>query len=268
MSRWEIVTTTSGAPAMRDTLVGEVMHPTVGPLVESQQLYVAQSGLAQILDGLEGAGDPYVVFDVGLGAGANAAALLRAANSSRGRRLHVVSFERDLDALRLALTRPIDFGLDAALTAAARRLLEDGHVESERFTWELIAGELPGTLALAVTPADLVIWDPFSPAANPSLWSVAAFTELRAHVADRARLFTYSSSTGVRAALLLAGFAVGVGAPIGRKRETTAAAVAAHDLAHPLDARWLERLGRTSVPLPEGAAATIARCPQFQSTNR
>ncbi len=101
--------------------------------------------------------------------------------------------------------------------------------------------------------ADIIYWDPFSPRANPGLWTVAAFSEARRVAGPRCTLYTYSASTATRLALLLAGWAVGVGDAIGDKRQTTAAAIAVGDLARPLDRSWLARLSRPDVPLPPDA---------------
>ena len=54
--------TTSGAPAVFDREVGEVMHPGLGATAEAEQLYVGQARLAARL--AEG-GAPLVLFDVG-----------------------------------------------------------------------------------------------------------------------------------------------------------------------------------------------------------
>ena len=128
-------------------------------------------------------------------------------------------------------------------------------------------GDLVDALAHETSRADVVFWDPFSPRANPALWTVAAFTALRRAAADRCVVFTYSASTATRLALLLAGFAVGIGDAIGDKAETTAAAVRADDLVRPLDRAWLSRLHRADVPLPPDAPAdAVARAvaaPQF-----
>ena len=262
----EVITTRGGARAIRDLAAGEIMHPGVGPRAEAEALYVRQSRLSERL---AEAGPPLVLYDVGLGAGSNALAARRVAESApHARRLEVVSFERDLGALRLALSHPADFDLEGEAGIAARTLLAHGHVETPRSAWRLVPGELPASLDAAGARADLVFWDPFSPAANPALWSVAAFWRLFAHCAPGCALFTYSASTRTRAALLLAGFAVGTGDAIGDKRETTAAALRLEDLARPLDARWLARWSRSSAALPADAPADaedrIRALPQLQ----
>jgi queuine tRNA-ribosyltransferase len=266
----EVVVTRGGAVAMRSVEAGEVMHPGVGPLVEAERLYVRQSRLAERLRAGEAA--ELVLFDVGLGAGSNAsraraAALAAPAGSAR---LRLVSFERDLGALALALEHGADFGLDGEAAAAARALLRDGVHQSARVAWELRRGDVLAALAVEPARADIIFWDPFSPRANPSLWTIAAFAAARAVAGPRCTLWTYSASTATRVALLLAGWAVGVGDAIGDKRQTTAAAVRASDLVRPLERPWLERLARAEAPLPPDAPvdarALVAAQPQFRSS--
>ena len=266
----EIVQTRGGALAMRSLADGEVMHPGVGPLVEAEQLYVRQSRLRErLLAGEGGEVDRLVLFDVGLGAGSNA---LAARSASEGlpeaaARLELVSFERDLGALELALATGEAFGWRGEPADAARALLAYDAHETARTHWRLVRGDLLEALARQTVAADIIYWDPFSPRANPALWTVAAFTEARRAAGPRCALYTYSASTATRLALLLAGWAVGVGDAIGDKAQTTAAAVAASDLERPLDRRWLARLARPDVPLPSDAPPdVIARAqlaPQF-----
>ena len=265
MSDCEVVTTTGGARAMLDRRVGEVMHPVVGPAVEATRLYVEPARLAARL--LRG---DVVVLDVGLGAGSNAVAAWRLSEGrSAGGRLTIVSFERSLDALTLALApeHRASFGLDGDAGAAAEALLVRGCHEAARTSWRLVHGELPGSLAAAPAAADVVFWDPYSPRANPSLWSLAAFTALRRCCRAGATVHTYSGATAVRSALLLAGFYVGVGAATGEHKAATCAAVDLEDLERPLDRRWLERLRRSTAGFPADAPADpllrVAAHPQF-----
>jgi queuine tRNA-ribosyltransferase len=258
-ARFELVLTAQGAPSVRDAEAGEVMHPVVGAAVESERLYAAQSRLAERL---AAAGAPLVLYDVGLGAGSNALAAIRVARANApaaGRGLLVLSFERELGALELAAS---DVGAALAPApedrAALRALLEQGRHQEPGVEWRLLRGDVVETLPAAAPPAEIVFWDPFSPRVNPALWSVATFRALRARCAEEATLFTYSTSTSVRAALLLAGFFVGVGDASGPKHETTAAATRRDLLARPLDDRWLSRLVRSSAPFPADAPADAA----------
>lgn len=270
MSRVEVVVTRGGARAMLDRDTGEVMHPVVGPSVESQQLYCGPARLSERL--MEG-GDALVLWDVGLGAGSNAVAAWRRSEAlpSTARRLSIVSFERSLEAFATAL-RPehaADFGLDGAAGEAGRAVLDGRPHETARTSWRLVVGELPGVLAgEAEATADVVFWDPFSPRANPELWTMAAFAALRRGCRAGATVHTYSGATAARAAMLLGGFAVGLGVALGENKRATMAAVDAVDLTEPLDARWLERLGRSSAPFPKDAPpdalARIAAMAQFR----
>ena len=266
----EVVLTRSGAPAMRDRQSGEVMHPFGGPLVESERLYLTPSRLAARLQ--QPAVRPLVLLDVGLGAGSNAVAAWRLAGTLQGMRrsLHIISFDRSGAALELALgpEHAAAFGLDGEVGDAARVLLAEGRVAGVQGTWELRLGELPGTLAAEPAAcADVVFWDPFSPATNPELWNLQSLTALRRLCADGATVHTYSGATAIRSALLLAGFAVGIGETIGPGRVATTAGTRAADLLRPLDRRWMQRLARSSAALPPDAPTDalerIGALPQF-----
>jgi hypothetical protein len=69
--------------------------------------------------------------------------------------------------------------------------------------------------------------------------------------------------------LLLAGFWVVAGSVATAKTETTVASDGSYGLARPLDARWLERWGRSTARAPHGAELTpeveerIRQHPQF-----
>jgi queuine tRNA-ribosyltransferase len=264
----EVVRTRGGALAMRSLSAGEVMHPGVGPLVEAERLYVQQSRLAERLRDAAPT-DALVVLDVGLGAGSNALAARAVSERAPAgaARLALYSFERDLGALELALASGDVFGWRGEPAEAARALLARGEHETARTRWRLLTGDVLAALAGFDARADVVFWDPFSPRANPELWTVAAFAAARRAAGPRCTLFTYSASTAARLAMLLSGWAVGVGDAIGDKRQTTAAAVELGDLARPLPPGWLARLSRADAPLPADApadAVTRARAaPQF-----
>jgi queuine tRNA-ribosyltransferase len=283
----EVVITSSGAPAMRDIASGEVMHPGTGPGVEPLELYVAPSRLAARLAETPPAGTPHLVLlDVGLGAASNAIGAWRVSESlpHASRRLEIVSFENDLSALELAL-RPehaASFGLTSTESdayAAASALLRDGRHETERTLWRLCRGDFPERIAAEPeATADVVYWDFYSAKTHPHLWSVSTLRALRRVCRSGATLHTYSTATSFRAALLLAGFMVGVGGRTGLRAETTIAAVDLADLEQPLDTRWLARLGRSTAAFPIDVAddpaaqaeaiALVHACVQFSGGPR
>jgi queuine tRNA-ribosyltransferase len=268
--RFEVIVTASGIRAMRERETGEIMHAGVGPCLEARTLYLEPSRLEARL--CEPGDEPLVLLDVGLGAGSNAALALGRALCLRGPRrpLHVLSFDRTLSALELALaTDPAAFGLDEPLPQLARVLCRRGVAEAQALRWSLCLGDLTKTLAeLPPAAADIVFWDPFSPRATPQLWSVAMFGALRRACRARATVHTYSAATATRSALLLAGFAVGKGPSAGPKqRYTTQAALALSDLAQPLEGSWLRGLRSHGQGLPEDAPsdalARLSALPQF-----
>jgi queuine tRNA-ribosyltransferase len=257
---------------IRDSHSGEVMHPVSDPSGEARRVYVEQARLAARLGSV--AERPLVVWDVGLGAGANAMAAIEAAEGTGGRRLTLVSFERDLDALKLALRHPRWF--EHLRHPAPHRLLEAGEWHGAAVDWYLESGDFRETRGAAPAP-DLVFFDPFSYKTDRELWTLESFRALAGLWPDRAvELFTYSYSTSVRAAMLAAGFYVARGVATGPRRETTIALTAvAAALRHErelLGSPWLDKWRRSDARVPLGAdpadpawQAAITGHPQFLS---
>ena len=111
----EVIRTRAGDAAMRSLVEGEVMHPGRRP---------PGRGRASSTCGNRGSSSgcgrrktpTLVVYDVGLGAGSNALAAWSASERTEpgAARLVLVSFERDLGALELALAHGADFGMSGA----------------------------------------------------------------------------------------------------------------------------------------------------------
>jgi hypothetical protein len=121
--------------------------------------------------------------------------------------------------------------------------------------------EVPSPQPGFMAPADLqplvpaphaILFDPFSPAKNPAMWSLELFRDLYRALDPRrpCALATYSRSTMLRVTLLLAGFYVGAGEATGEKEETTLAANARTLLRHPLDRKWLRRAQQSTSAEP------------------
>ncbi|HET7544118.1 MAG TPA: MnmC family methyltransferase [Polyangiaceae bacterium] len=256
---FELVTLRNGTRAVRHSGHGEVMHPSVGPWQEACALYVEQSRLAEKL---QVEGPPLCVWDVGLGAGTNAVAALtraRELGARQRRALRIVSFEIDLSPLRLALADAQGFAFLQPFAQAGAALLRGESWSHAQSHWQLRLGDAPELWRSESEPADLIFFDPFSPASNPTLWTPAAFAGLRAHArsdGDGCTLFTYSAATPTRVSLLLGGFFVGTGIATGMKKETTVAATRRELLTQPLDARWLARWERSAAQAPHGVALT------------
>ncbi len=260
MGDFELITLKNGQRAVRHTGNGEVMHPVVGPWAEATTLYVEQSRLAERF-AREDAG-PLCLLDVGLGAATNVSAALACWKQSGTRRpLEIHSFEVDLQPLRLGLQDPEGFPYLVEWRDLLEELAQKHRVQREGLDWTLHLGDARELLpALRCTvPPELIFHDPFSPESNPTLWTPEVFAELHRLCGEGPQgtfLVTYSASTRTRVSLLLGGFFVGVGDPIGFKQETTVAATRLEQLARPLDARWFARWERSSARAPHGRELT------------
>jgi tRNA U34 5-methylaminomethyl-2-thiouridine-forming methyltransferase MnmC len=250
---FEIVTTTAGAVSIRNKALNEIMHNPVGPWREANALYIDQSKLAARLR--EKSAEELVLFDVGLGAAANALASLHcAAGLKDGRSLRLISFERELELLKFALKHSAKFSHFAGYEGAIRDLLERGHWQNENVKWELRAGDFRETLLRESHKPHLIFYDPYSSKVNREMWSIEAFRALRLKSREANEggtlLFTYSQATPIRVALLAAGFYVGHGISSGPKEETTQAATHLPDLEFPLAKKWFERWSRSRAQVP------------------
>ena len=243
---------------IRDVTSGEVMHPTHDPVDEARSLYVEQSKLLDRLQ--EPVPQPLIVWDVGLGAAANAMSAILALEAQvhpTPRQLKLVSFENDLDSLRLALDHMAWFKY--LRHAAPRAIVSEGRwvSGSGAIEWCLLPGDFAVRKHDAPLP-DIVFFDPFSFKTDSSLWTLTAFGELLNLCSDRAvELFTYTYSTSVRAAMLAAGFFVAKGRGTGPKLETTVgltplAASAAHSFEL-LGTDWLAKWQRSDAQTPFGS---------------
>ena len=244
---FELVTLKSGNRAVRHIGNGEVMHP-VGPWEEANRLYVDQVGLEAQLKRFDE--EPLRILDVGLGAAANAVAALTCAEKlggARQRALEIVSLEKDLDALRLAVSDPEGFPFLVPWKTACEAVLEHGVWESVGFTWRVLLGDAKESLEEADGVFDIVYFDPFSPESNPSLWTVEFVRRIRSKARyEGSTLVTYSAATPTRVMFLLAGFFVGHGAATGTRSETTFASTQRALVPNLLGDRWLQRWARST----------------------
>lgn len=273
--RYEVVVR-EGVGRIRDTHSGEVMHSVNDPLVEAQAVYVEQSKLARRIR--EESAEPLVLWDVGLGAAANAMAAILAVEAvpieERPRKLLLISFENDLDSLSLAMRhrrwfKHLKHAAPQGLLDGDRWISTCGGIE-----WRLLRGDFAINKSVA-PPPDLIYFDPFSFKTNGDLWTLASFRELRALCGERAvELFTYTASTAIRAAMLASGFYVARGCETGPKSETTigltsaAVPTRAREL---LDTAWLQRWQRSTAKAPLGSHAdddswqkSVLEHPQFR----
>ena len=251
---YEIHTAFEGFASIRHIHSGEIMHSRTPPMEEAQRLYIDQSRLSERLQEIEDG--PLVIWDVGLGAGANAMAAIACYEqaSQPVRDLHIVSFENDLDSLRLAFKNNDQFRY--LRHSGPFAILKDGTWKSKShpgLTWTLVTGNFLDTLSSAPVPPDLIFYDLFSGKTNAEAWTLDAFRQLFEVCRDRSvDLFTYTCSTASRVALLGAGFHVARGRNAGEKTETTIALTpqALKDHHELLGAEWLGKWGRSTARFP------------------
>jgi queuine tRNA-ribosyltransferase len=204
----------NGAHFIVQTSSAEVMHPSTSPDLEAYTLYVAMSGLRERLReelSSSALSSPLVVWDVGLGATFNAMAVIRERESlppeKSYRPLHLISFENDLDSLRLVLERTAYF--PHLNHPAPQQILSHRRWENRAMgiVWEVIEGNFAEKL-LGAPHADVILYDLFSPNSDRSNWGYALFQRMYQHANQGAVFVSYSRATAVKTALLAAGFYV------------------------------------------------------------
>ncbi len=256
METFELIPLQNGIMSLRSLDHRETFHPGIGPMEEAQALHVEQQRLSERFL----ASPALCLWDVGLGAGANALAAIRAIQSQNvGKERHLLtlhSFDRSIDSMEFALKNAHALGYLQGFEKDIATLLTEGRVRmGETILWKLHLGDFCKLVATEPLAApDAIFYDPYSPKANPHMWSLEHFSRLHSRLdPSRPCLWTnYTRSTAVRVSLLLAGFYVGIGCSIHQKAETTVATNHLKSLVRPLDRRWLEkkvRISRNSAPL-------------------
>jgi queuine tRNA-ribosyltransferase len=260
---YEVHTAWEGFASIRQVSSGEIMHSRTSPIDEARELYVEQSFLAERLRENSRTEEPLVIWDVGLGAAANAMAAIECFEGVASvRPLRIISFENDLDSLRLA--RRHKEGFPYLRADAVNAILADGGWQSQEvvgLSWLLLPGDFLETMNHAPAP-DLIFYDMFSTKTSAHLWALGAFRKLFTASAGRAaELFTYTCSTANRAALLAAGFHLARGRSAGEKVETTIALTPAAlrsstvERRELLGADWLAKWNRSAAKFPTDVLA-------------
>jgi len=248
-AHYKLVRLANGIFSVHSLAEEETFHPVVGPVAEAQALYIQQLKLRQRLQAHAG---EFVIWDVGLGAGGNVLSVFRA-TADLACPLRVVSFDRTTEALHFALEHAAELGYVEPYRGPAQDLLNHGRAAfrngAQPALWELQLGDFPGFLrgAPSAPAPHAILFDAFSPAKNPAMWSAPFFADLFRWL-DPGRpcaMPTYSRSTLLRVTLLLAGFYVGIGHATGEKEETTLAANTLDLLDQPLPRAWLRRAHRS-----------------------
>lgn len=246
---YKLVQLVNGTCSVHSLQHGETFHPVVGPAAEAEALSVRQLHLR---DRLQQHAGEFIIWDVGLGAAANALTVLRATRDLESE-VRLISFDRTLEPLAFALHHAAQLGYIAGYESALQNLLQSTAKPqsfqngAQAVTWELFQGDFPALIgeprAHSFPKPHAILFDAYSPAVNPEMWTQPLFAQLfRLLDCNRpCALPTYSRSTLLRVTLLLAGFFVGKGHATGEKEETTIASNALQLIEEPLDHTWLRR---------------------------
>ena len=201
------------------------MHSVTDPEIEARELYVEQSKLLERIGNAEDSA--LIIWDVGLGSAANAMAAINAIESIpadvRPRKVKIISFENDLDALRLALGhrglfRHLRHGGPEALVKAGNWTSKCGLIE-----WQLCEGDF-AVLKFEAEAPHLIFFDPFSEKNDQVLWTEQSFREIHECLNTQSTLmFACTNSQSGRSAMFGAGFFVARGQAMGPLSETTVA---------------------------------------------
>ena len=238
-------------------------------MAEAEALYVQQLEIPQRAANHTG---PFVGWDIGLGAAANAIAVI---NSIPSHPLLLLSFDLTTAPLQFALGHTDELAYLKPYRTQIESLLSNGKAEFDRVTWQLHLGNFPDVLGSDLPAPDAILFDPFSPAKNPEMWTASLFERIFQLLVRPCSLANFSRSTMFRVSLLLAGFYVGHGQAIAGKEETTIAASTLSLIRKPLDAGWLERVQRShsaeplwtaayrKAPLTPSTLAKLRAHPQF-----
>lgn len=259
MGQFEVVINKDYA-TIRHSELGETMHSVTDPSTEARTLYVEQSEILRRLTDQDPKSDkPLVIWDVGLGAGFNVMETLRLIESIPvlSRSVEIISFENNLDALRLVMKEHSKF--PHVHHSAPNAILKNSiwRHQDKPISWKLLEGDFFQLMSEATVP-DIIYWDPFSSKSHEYFWNLSTWKMLRSFVGDHPMiLLTYSASTAVRSGLLAGGFLVGAGVGTGPKSETTFAITPSARSIYPniklLDKTWLDKWQRSDAKYPIGA---------------
>jgi tRNA U34 5-methylaminomethyl-2-thiouridine-forming methyltransferase MnmC len=169
----------NGACSVRALAEAETFHPVIGPAREAEALYARQLRLPERVR--EGSGE-FVIWDVGLGAAANALTAIRIIREYLAKRwssrfsvlpnklklelqlpapkiLRLVSFDLTTDAAAFALEHGAELGYVAGYESALSELVQNHSVKFGdnlfQVEWRLVLGDFPALLKgrAGVSPA-------------------------------------------------------------------------------------------------------------------
>jgi len=219
----------------------ETFHPGTGPSFEASLLHVKQPRLVERAETAQN----FTIWDVGLGAAANAITAIEALKHLITP-IEIHSFDKTVSPLEFATLHAESLGYLQDHQALVSELLKNHLVHvTPSLTWHLHLGDFSYVISTKSLPSpDAIFFDPYSPKSNLEMWQLDLFKMLYSKLDPKkpCLLTNYTRSTAVRVTLLLAGFYVGAGCDVGEKAETTVASNDASLISKPLPREWLDRV--------------------------
>ncbi len=171
----------------------------------------------------------FCVADVGLGLGYNFLLALSLLDKKSLKNSSIVSFEQELIPLDNLKKIPYPgevAGYQDTLFSLCQNLEEQNFINQKVNSTNITIylGDLRQKLKLLPDRSVFLwLWDPFSPAKNPEMWSLDLFRLVLQKSSTQAVLVTYSAAAQIRAALLRSKWHPITRPGIGKKKEITVA---------------------------------------------
>jgi tRNA U34 5-methylaminomethyl-2-thiouridine-forming methyltransferase MnmC len=183
--RFELRTTNDGSLTVFDREAGECYKSRHAAKTEAEHVFLSP---AYLENDWRGRASPFRVLELGFGLGTN---LLHF--RERGFRGEFLSIERDLSGVRFLQEHDPN-------PLLSRLLAQEKESEGDFHARLLVADFFTALPALARESyqAHAVLFDPFSPKANPDAWTAELFRLAAAVMAPGARLVTYSVSRAAK----------------------------------------------------------------------
>src|SRR5690348_14317883 len=179
---YKLVKLASGVHSVHSLAHKETFHPVIGPVAEAEALYVRQLGLARRLQGHP---REFIIWDVGLGAAANALTVLRETQHVSAS-IRLISFDNTLEPLKFALEHRDSLGYLGGYDGQLQRLLHQKQISfangNQSVKWEIHVADFPTFIssreADQLARPDAIMFDAFSPAKNPDMWTQPLFANI------------------------------------------------------------------------------------------
>ncbi|MFT5285562.1 MAG: tRNA U34 5-methylaminomethyl-2-thiouridine-forming methyltransferase MnmC [Planctomycetota bacterium] len=236
---WKQVFTADGSWTLEHPVHGTGCHARHGGWLEARERFAAPARLAELAK----VRSSVRLLDIGTGLGLNIAAALEVTRAA-GVPLEVVTFENSLEVLERAIeigsSEPSTSALSGSessvenhrLVLAAIRTALTSDQDTANFGEDAALGSLRLRLGdarelLPLLPGerdfDAIFLDPFPARKDPDLWQPSFLLVVAGRLAEGGWISTHSAAIPLRASLVAAGLAVGLGPLVGKKAAGTIA---------------------------------------------